>query len=153
MDPAEEMKKSILKKFKNSEKIQPEKNQKLSEIDNKWNMYNKILKLYIENMEKDQELKGKYATILIIILAFMLIALIIIFILKGCGILEYSDTTFNIFITAGIAEVFVLVRIIVEYLFKDNLTNALNIILTNNKSNYKKGNVNKKNNINNSDKP
>lgn len=46
--------------------------------------------------------------------------------------MHYSDTTFNIFITGGIAEIFVLVRIIVKYLFKDNLTNALNIILENN---------------------
>lgn len=59
--------------------------------------------------------------------------MITIFILKGCGVLSYSDSTFNIFISGGIAEVFVLVRVIVKYLFKDNLTNALNTILENNK--------------------
>ena len=87
---------------------------------------------YIDNISKDQNLRQKYAVILIVILTLELIALITIFTLKGLNILNYSDTTFNLFITGGIAEVFVLVRIIVKYLFKDNLTNALNIILENN---------------------
>ena len=83
-------------------------------------------------MEYDQNLKEKYAIILIGILTVQLITLIVIFILKGCGVLDYSDTTFNIFITGGIAEVFVLVKMIVQYLFTDNLTEALKIILRNN---------------------
>lgn len=83
------------------------------------------------------------------ILIVELIALIVIFILKGTGTLNYSDATFNIFVTGGIAEVFVLVRVIVKYLFKDNLTEALKIIITtnNNRKIYKnrKNNTNKKN--------
>ena len=110
----------------------------LREFDNKWNMNNKIIELFANNIEKDQSLKGKYAIILIIILVIQLIALFVIFILKGCNVLSYSDTTFNIFITGGIAEVFVLVRVIVKYLFTDNLTSALNIILENNNKTYSK---------------
>ena len=77
-------------------------------------------------------MRQKYAVILIVILSIELSALILIFILKGLNILNYSDSSFNLFITGGIAEIFVLVRVIVKYLFKDNLTNALNIILRNN---------------------
>lgn len=124
----------------------------IDEVSKKWNMNERILELFADNIEKDQELKEKYAIILITILAIQLIALITIFVLKGCGVLSYSDSTFNLFITGGIAEVFVLVRVIVKYLFKDNLTNALNIILENNnqvkqKRNYKnnKNNKNKEN--------
>lgn len=95
-------------------------------------MNDKIINIFVKNIDEDQKLRKRYATILIMILAIELIALIAIFMLKGLNILNYSDTTFNIFITGGIAEVFVLVRIIVKYLFKDNLTNALNIILENN---------------------
>ena len=58
--------------------------------------------------------------------------MIIIFVLKGCNVLDYSDSTFNLFITGGIAEVFTLIMVIVKYLFNDNLTEALKIILTNN---------------------
>ena len=54
----------------------------------------------------------------------------VILILRGANILVFSDTTFNIFVTATIAEVFTLVTIIVKYLFTDNLTKLLSNILT-----------------------
>lgn len=111
----------------NSQNVKP-----INEINKKWAMNDKIIDIFVKNIDEDQELRKRYATILIIILAIELVALILIFVLKGLDILHYSDTTFNIFITGGIAEIFVLVRIIVKYLFKDNLTNALNIILENN---------------------
>lgn len=108
-------------------------------------MNDKIINLFAENITKDQALRKNYAMALIIILIIMLLALLIVFILRGCNVLQYSDTTFNIFITGGIAEVFFLVRVIVKYLFKDNLTNALNIILeTNNKNTYSRKNGYKK---------
>lgn len=111
----------------NSQDVKP-----INEINKKWAMNDKIIDIFVKNIDEDQELRKRYATILIAILAIELVALILIFVLKGLDILHYSDTTFNIFITGGIAEVFILVRIIVKYLFKDNLTNALNIILENN---------------------
>lgn len=115
-----------------------EETKPIDEISKKWNMNEKILELFTKNIEKDQKLKERYAIILIVILSIQLLALIVIFILKGRNILNYSDSTFNIFVSGGIAEVFVLVRVIVKYLFKDNLTNALNIILeNNNKTKYK----------------
>ena len=135
--PAEDTKEDIKKIFdinkklisneNNNEKVKP-----INEINKKWDMNDKIINLFTENIQKDQELRQKYAVILIKILSFELLALIVIFIFKGLGVLNYSDSTFNLFITGGIAEVFVLVRVIVKYLFKDNLTNALNIILENN---------------------
>ena len=117
----------------------------VDELSKKWEMNEQIIELFADNIKHDQELKQKYAIILIIILIVELISLFIIFILKGNGILSYSDTTLNIFITGGIAEVFVLVKIIVQYLFKDNLTNALNIILENNNTLESKKNINKNN--------
>lgn len=147
----EEYKKEILNKIKNTQdKPKFDKTQRVSEFDNKWNMNNKIIELFANNIEKDQQLKEKYAVILIIILSIQLMALIIIFVFKGLSILKYSDTTFNIFVSGGIAEVFVLVKVIVKYLFKDNLTEALKIIIeNNNKPKYKtKNNKNSK-----SDKP
>ena len=131
----------IIKEFSNVKNKKTEQEDKVyvNEVSKKWNMNDKIIELYGKNIEKDQKLKGKYAVILVSILGIQLLMLNIIFILVGCGILTYSETTFNIFITGGIAEIFVLVRIIVKYLFKDNLSNALNIILeNNNKAKYKK---------------
>ena len=120
------------------------KSKYIDEITEKWNMNHTILNIFKNKMERDQYLKEKYAIILISILAVELVALIVIFILNGCGVLKYSDATFNLFITGGIAEVFVLVKVIVNYLFKDNLTNALNIILeSNNKINSRENNKKK----------
>ena len=123
----------------------------INEINKKWDMNDKIVDLFTDNIYKDQKLRQKYAVILIIILSFELFALTVIFILKGLEILNYSDSSFNLFITGGIAEIYVLVRVIVKYLFKDNLTNALNIILENNKpiKRYTKNNEYSKNKIKN----
>ena len=68
--------------------------------------------------------------------------LLTIFILQGAGILNYKDSTLNIFISGGIAEIYVLVRVIVKYLFKDNLTETLKIIISTNNTNktYRKEN-------------
>jgi hypothetical protein len=147
------IKKQIINSFKKKQKEENSKKiQYVNEISKKWDMNDKIIELFAKNIEKDQLLKEKYAIKLISLLKSQLFALTLIFILKGIGKLSYSDTTFNIFITGGIAEIFVLVKVIVKYLFKDNLTDALKIILTNN--NQLKNNRNKnKNNIKKSDKP
>lgn len=142
-----DIKKEFIINEKSKKELKPEKSIGLSELDNKWNMNNKILELFSTNIKKDQSLKEKYAIALIIILGIQLVALIAIFVLKGCNILNYSDSTFNIFITGGIAEVFILVRVIVKYLFTDNLTDALKIILESNNKGYlnkNKSNFNKK---------
>lgn len=62
----------------------------------------------------------------------------LIFILKGFSILNFADTTFNLFITATIAEVFTLVTIIVRYLFTDNLTELLKKLLSDENKDGKK---------------
>lgn len=150
----------ILNMFKDENEItnisDGEDTKPIDEVSKKWDMNDRILELFSDTIERDQGLKEKYAIILIIILCIQLIALITVFVLKGCELLTYSDSTFNIFISGGIAEVFILVRVIVKYLFKDNLTSALNTILENNnkirqtknnsyKNNKSNNNNNKKN--------
>ena len=81
---------------------------------------------------------------LIILLIVMVIALNVWFVLKGIGILNFSDSTFNIFITGGLAEIFVLVKIIVTYLFNDNLTDLLKLILDRNNKGIQKENIDNK---------
>ena len=146
--------------FKDKKELQDTKDETtdihIDEIAKKWSMNDKIVDLFANNMEKDQRLRETYAVILIKLLAVMLVTLIAIFVLAGCGLLNYSETSFNIFITGGIAEVFILVRVIVNYLFKDNLTKALTIILENNnqlKYNRKTPQKYNKNSIKESDKP
>lgn len=124
---------NMLNSKKDVTKVEEQDNTKaIDELSKKWNMNDKIIGLFAEGISKDQELRGKYAKILIGILIVQLLALFVVFVLRGCNVLNYSDSTLNIYISGGIAEVFVLVRVIVKYLFKDNLTSSLNIILENN---------------------
>lgn len=139
----------VIQMFNNSQKEVKEINEEtkpIDEVTKKWNMNERITSLFADKIENDTELKGKYAVILIGILIFQLICLNTIFILKGCNVLSFSETTFNIFITGGIAEIFILVRIIVKYLFNDNLTELLKIILRANNNSYYKDNKDKNNN-------
>ncbi len=127
-----------------------EETKPVDEATERWNMNRTILRLYEKGMQEDQQLRKTYAKILIGILIVTLISLIVLFILRGINILNYSDTAFNIFVTGGIAEVFILIRTIVKYLFKDNLTQPLNTILeSSNKINQK---YNKKRTFNKEDK-
>lgn len=134
----------MLDKKKNIKNIEEQEDAKaIDENRKKWNTNDKVLELFAIKIKKDTELKGKYAIILIGILIFQLIILNILFILKGREILTFSDTTFNIFISGGIAEIFVLVKIIVEYLFKDDLAELLKIILKANNYKFPDSNDNK----------
>lgn len=134
----------MLDKKKNIKNIEEQEDAKaIDENRKKWNTNDKILELFAEKIKKDTELKEKYAIILIGILIAQLIILNILFILKGREILILPDTTFNIFISGGIAEIFVLVKIIVEYLFKDDLAELLKIILKANNYKFPDNNDNK----------
>lgn len=127
----------LFDKLDNKKRVYSEikiKSKPIDEATKKWDMNDKIVDLFKERIEKDNILKVKYAKNLIHILIFQLIALNVLFVMKGLGFLNYSEMSFNIFITGGIAEIYVLVRVIVKYLFKDNLTESLNIILENNNS-------------------
>lgn len=150
-NPAEltkdEYKKQLLKMFISKNEIiqnkEMEETKAIDEASKKWDTNDTITNLFADKIKKDTELKGKYAIILIIILIFQLVVLNFLFILKGLGSLEFSDTTFNIFITGGIAEIFLLVRTIVKYLFSDDLTELLKIILKANNYKFKDNKDNK----------
>ena len=130
----------VLDMFEKKEKLkgieeEQEESKAFDERTKTWKVNEKVLELFSDKIKTDIKLKGKYAIILIIILIIQLATLNVLFILKGKGALTFSDTTFNIFITAGIAEIFVLVNIIVKYIFNDDLADLLKIILRAN--NYK----------------
>jgi uncharacterized membrane protein len=124
-----------------NESIEKQKNGiKLEEFvaQNKWQVYKDLVDVFKERTKNDNELKKKYSKILIGILILQLIVMNLIFILKGLSILNFADTTFNLFITATIAEVFTLVTIIVRYLFTDNLTELLKKLLSDENKDGKK---------------
>lgn len=143
----EEFKKQLLKMFiaKNEINItkESEETKAIDEASKKWDTNDTITNLFSEKIKKDTDLKGKYAIILIRILILQLITLNVLFILKGFNVLKFADSTFNIFITGGIAEIFILVRTIVKYLFSDDLSELLKIILKANNYKFKENKDNK----------
>lgn len=129
-----------MKQIENQEDTKP-----IDEVTKKWGMNDKLVELFIDKIKVEKELKNKYAIYLIWILIAQLVFLNIWFVLKGFNVIKFSNTTFNIFITGGLAEVFLLVRVIVQYLFKDNLSELLKILVrSNNGTGAKKYNKNKK---------
>ncbi len=138
----------IMKLFENSKEIKEETNKEankpVDELSNTWSLNAKVTELFETKINSDTKLKRRYAMALIILLIVMVIALNVWFVLKGIGILNFSDSTFNIFITGGLAEIFVLVKIIVTYLFNDNLTDLLKLILDRNNKGIQKENIDNK---------
>ncbi len=144
IDTTKELLLNMLDNKKGIKNIEEQEDAKaIDENTKKWNTNDRILDLFADKIKKDTDLKGKYAVILIGILIFQLVILNILFWLKGRGILDFSDATFNIFITGGIAEIFVLVKTIVEHLFNDDLAELLKIILKANNYKFRDNNDNK----------
>lgn len=101
----------------------------IDEVSRKWKLNDQVVDLFSDSINKDINLKEKYALVLVAMLGIQLVALDGIFIASGLGFLNFSDLSFNIFITGTLGEIFGLVVVIVKYLFKDNLSESLKIIL------------------------
>lgn len=126
----EEYIKSTLKKS-NLDRVKPGEliPKTYDESKAKWGANNKIIDLYSKNATKDRELKDKYAKIFVLLLGIQLLVVCVVFILVGANVLKYDKFTLNIFISGSLLEIFAIVTIIVKYLFSDNLSEPLKIIL------------------------
>lgn len=96
-------------------------------------MDSQVINAFCEVIQKDTKLKFIYGAILIFLLGLQLIALNVVFILYGLNILKYSENIFQLFLVGTLGEIIALVTVIVKYLFKDNITKALDNILEKNK--------------------
>ena len=93
----------------------------------------KVIDAFCDVIEEDKSLKKNYAKSLMRILFLQLIAVNIIFVFYGLGLLSYPESAFNIFITGSLIEIIGLVTVAVKYLFKDNITKPLDNILEKNR--------------------
>ena len=90
---------------------------------------------FTKNIDDLVSLRKKYAYWLIAIFILQLILFNIIFILIGCGILQYSERSLNIFISGSVIEIISLITIVTKHLFSDQLSQSLKDILEKNKVN------------------
>lgn len=105
------------------------------EARQRYELDSKVINTFIKNAEEDRKLKHTYASKLMNVFCIQLIMYNFIFILVGLKILHFESSTLNIFITGGVVEIIVIIKIIVSYLFKDNVTEALKNVLEKNKIN------------------
>ncbi len=120
---------------KNSVKEEFDKTLTFDEAKKRYELDSKVINTFIKNADEDRKLKHKYAMWLMRVFCIQLLVYNSVFILVGTGILHFESTTLNIFITGGVVEVIALIKIIVSYLFKDNVTEALKNVLEKNKMN------------------
>lgn len=108
------MRKALLENSEEIKSLEQDKSKSAEEIASN------ICDEYIHSIQKDNQLKGKYGFTLIVILIVQLIIINVVFILVGCGILNYTQFTINLYVSACILEITALITIIVKYLFSNS---------------------------------
>lgn len=98
-------------------------------IKNNFELQNKVVNSFCDNISSDIKIKKRYSLCLIIVLAIQFFILDYIFLEVGLKKLEFTDFTLNLFISVGFLELVGLITIIVKYLFNDNITESLRIIM------------------------
>lgn len=109
-----------------------EERQSFDEVQEKLKTHSQVREAFSNNAKTDRILKIIYGIILLILLVLEIVVVNVIFILGGLGILQYSDITFDIFIGGSLIEVVLIVKIVVKYLFTDNITKPLNSMIDHN---------------------
>ncbi len=126
---------SIFSSVKIEDKAKPEeKSENVDERIERFKLDSEVIHTFTDGIKEDRKLKKGYAIVLIVIFILQLVVFNAVFILCGYKNLKYDATTLNVYIAGGIIEVVALIKIIVSYLFKDNMTESLKSILEKNKA-------------------
>ncbi|MBE6146929.1 MAG: hypothetical protein E7168_01185 [Firmicutes bacterium] len=88
-----------------------------------------IREAFVKNAKTDRTLKIVYGVVLLVLLALQLIGVNVVFVFGGLGKLNYTDNTFNLFIAGSLIEIAVIVRIVVKYLFTDNISKPFDNVI------------------------
>ena len=127
----------IFDSLKNGEKLKDEKvkTESLDEAKERLVLDSEVIHTFTKGIESDQKIKRIYAFILLGVFIAQVVAFNVFFILVGMNILNFDNSTLNIYIVGAFLEIIFLIKIIVSYLFKDNITIPLSNVLEKNKPN------------------
>ena len=127
----------IFDSLKKDEAVKDEKvkRESLNEAKERLLLDSEVIHAFTNNMKEDQKLKKIYASILLVIFIIQIIAFNAFLVFIGLGTLNYDNSTLNNYIIGAILEIIFLIKIIVSYLFKDNITIPLSNVLEKNKTN------------------
>ena len=127
----------IFNSLKKDEAVKDEKvkTESLDEAKERLLLDSEVIHAFTDSMKEDQKLKKIYASILLVVFIVQIIAFNVFLAFIGLGILDFDNSTLNIYIIGAILEMIFLIKIIVSYLFKDNITIPLSNVLEKNKTN------------------
>lgn len=87
-----------------------------------------IISAWKQQQAQDRKMRKMYANWLIGIMSVQVVAINVIFVLIGCGVLKFEPWTANTFVTATFAEVGAMVLLVVKYLFPATTDRILELI-------------------------
>ena len=91
---------------------------RLQEIKDRSHWIRSVVSAWKSQQQEDRQMRKQYATCLMIIMAFQVVVINVVYILMGCGKLTFEPWTAKTFIMSAFAEVAALVLLIVKYLFR-----------------------------------
>lgn len=101
---------------------------KLQNIQERIKHHRTIVNAWKQQQDQDRKMRKTYANLLMGAMSVQVIAINVIFVLIGCGILKFEPWTTNTFIMATFAEISALVLLVVKYLFPPTTDRILDLI-------------------------
>ncbi len=90
---------------------------KLKDIQERARHRRTIVTAWKQQQDQDRKMRKTYANWLIGAMSVQVVAINVIFVLIGCGVLKFEQWTANTFVTATFAEISALVLLVVKYPF------------------------------------
>jgi hypothetical protein len=101
---------------------------KLQDIQERGKHHRTIVSAWKQQQDQDRKMRKLYATWLMIAMSAQVVAVNVIFVLIGCGVLKFEPWTANTFVMAVFAEISALVLLVVKYLFPATSDKILDLI-------------------------
>lgn len=101
---------------------------KLQDIQERSRHHRTIINAWKQQQDQDRKMRKTYATWLMVAMSGQIVGINIIFILIGCGLLEFQRWTTNTFVMSVFAEVSAMALLVVKYLFPATSDKVLNLI-------------------------
>ncbi len=101
---------------------------KLRQIEDRSHQIRTIVRAWKDQQAQDRMMRERYANYLIVAMGVQALAVNVVFVLIGCGLLTFEPWTAKTFIMAVFAEIAAMVLIIVKYLFTPSSDKVLQFL-------------------------
>ena len=101
---------------------------KLQDIRERAEHHRTIVAVWKSQQDQDRQMRKTYANWLMMAMSIQVLAINVIFVLIGCGVLKFEPWTANTFVMATFAEIGALVLLVVKYLFPASTDRILDLI-------------------------